>query len=224
MPGKKFNLVYLQKIVLKEFAESSLKDKFYWTGGTAMAFFYLHHRLSYDLDFFSDKAFSYEEILKFIQRFSKKIDLKNIEQKKIFDRWEFIIKNKESVKIEFARYEFKNLKPRKMWQGIFVDSLEDMAANKTMAMIDRHEPKDVFDIYFLLKRNFFKPQTLLNLVEKKFGVKFPITLFWSEAIVKARQLTELKPLLITSQKEKLLKEIAGFIEEQSAKTVKEIIQ
>ncbi|MDO8664799.1 MAG: nucleotidyl transferase AbiEii/AbiGii toxin family protein [Candidatus Liptonbacteria bacterium] len=224
MPNREFTLTHLQKIVLKEFAESSLKDRFYWTGGTALAFFHLHHRLSYDLDFFSDKAFSYEEILKFIQHLSKKIDLKKIEQKKIFDRWEFIIRNKENVKIEFARYEFKNLKPRKIWHGIFVDSLEDMATNKTMAMIDRHEPKDVFDIYFLLRQNFFKPQTLLNLVEKKFGVKFPIALFWSEAIVKARQLAELKPLLMAPQKEKLLKEITNFIEEQSAETVKKIIR
>ncbi|MEK7458532.1 MAG: nucleotidyl transferase AbiEii/AbiGii toxin family protein, partial [Patescibacteria group bacterium] len=32
---------------------SGIVDTFYLTGGTALAEFYLHHRLSEDLDFFS---------------------------------------------------------------------------------------------------------------------------------------------------------------------------
>ena len=45
----------------------------------------------------------------------------------------------------------------------FVDSLDDMAANKTMAMIDRTEPKDAFDIYFILKKIFFPQSNCLKI-------------------------------------------------------------
>ena len=44
---------------------SNKVDKFYLAGGTALSWFYFHHRESYDLDFFT-KEFSQEEIQKVI--------------------------------------------------------------------------------------------------------------------------------------------------------------
>jgi predicted nucleotidyltransferase component of viral defense system len=44
-----------QKAVLDIFSKSDLSKKFYFTGGTALAFFYLKHRRSDDLDFFTEK-------------------------------------------------------------------------------------------------------------------------------------------------------------------------
>lgn len=42
-----------QKIFLQEFAKTELSDIFRLTGGTALSAFYLEHRFSDDLDFFS---------------------------------------------------------------------------------------------------------------------------------------------------------------------------
>ncbi len=42
-----------QKVFLKAFASSDLKEHFNLSGGTALSGFYLEHRLSDDLDFFS---------------------------------------------------------------------------------------------------------------------------------------------------------------------------
>jgi predicted nucleotidyltransferase component of viral defense system len=47
-----------QKDLLLRFRDSPLCRRFYLTGGTALAAFYLHHRLSEDLDFFSENVFS----------------------------------------------------------------------------------------------------------------------------------------------------------------------
>jgi hypothetical protein len=51
--------------------EKSLYKKFYLTGGTALSEFYLHHRLSEDLDFFSEEEFSILPISSFIKKSEK---------------------------------------------------------------------------------------------------------------------------------------------------------
>src|SRR3989338_9291298 len=224
MAKKMFKLDSTQINFLKEFSKSPLKNQFYWTGGTALAYFHLQHRVSLDIDFFSDEKFNYEDVIKFIRHFSQKYGLKNIEEKKIYDRWEFFLKNGKTIRVEFVHYDFKPLKSRKKWQDILIDSLDDMAANKTLAMIDRNEPKDIFDIYFLLTKSKFTPKKLLNLVKKKFGIDFSLSLFWAEALTKAKRLSVLKPLLLTSNQEKLINEIKKFIKNESVKTIKILIE
>lgn len=49
----KGTLTPIQKILLVEFEKIREASFFYLTGGTALAEFYLGHRRSYDLDFFT---------------------------------------------------------------------------------------------------------------------------------------------------------------------------
>jgi len=208
----------LQKKVLDLFSKSHLRDKFYWTGGTALSFFYLHHRQSKDLDFFNDKPFSYDQIISFAQNLKKQLKLKEIEEKKIFDRWEFFLHDKEKLRMEFVFYEHPKIKPRKKWQGIFIDSLEDIAANKVMAFFDRNDPKDLVDLYFLLVNKKFKVKNLLRLAEKKFGVKLAESSFWSESFKSFKDLKEISPLLIVKnkkEKQKVINEIKDYFTSHS---------
>ena len=46
-------------------------DNFYLTGGTALAEFYLQHRLSEDLDLFSENEFESQGILIFLEKMIK---------------------------------------------------------------------------------------------------------------------------------------------------------
>jgi len=39
---------------------------------------------------------------------------------------------------------------------VLVDSLEDIAANKIMALFDRNDPKDLVDLYFFLTKKNIK--------------------------------------------------------------------
>lgn len=223
MPSNRaFVLTPLQKRTLEALARSALGNKFYWTGGTALAFFYLHHRFSYDLDFFSDKQFRYGDVAPFIKGLAEELKLKKITEKKIHDRWEFFLANHEETRIEFVFYNFQPLKSRKRWKGLWVDSLEDMAANKTMAMLDRNEPKDAFDIYFLLQKSGFTPEKLLGLVNKKFKTSFTPSLFWSEALKGSRGLNTIRPLLKGSadEQKKQTGQIVSFFEKQSAEFVR----
>lgn len=213
-------LTEIQEKVISHLANSTLNKKFYWTGGTLLAYHYLHHRKSLDLDFFSEEEFLFEKVNQLVEQIKKNVGFKKVSFKKIFDRFEFIFENGEILRIEFVYYnhEKKTLKKRNKILGVYVDSLEDIAANKTMAYFDRNEPKDLFDLYFLLHKGGFNPSQLLKLVDKKFGVSFNEALFWSEAFKSLPLLRELKPLMLEKeerQQEALLEKIEEYFKDGS---------
>lgn len=220
-------LTLLQKKVLDLFAKSSSRDKFYWTGGTLLSTRYLHHRLSNDLDFFTDDPFTYNQIIGFIQKLKKELKLPKVEEKKIHDRHEFILHNKGKLRLEFVQYEHPNLKTREQWKGIIIDSLDDIAANKLMSLFDRNDPKDLFDLYFLLTKKNYTIEKLVKLVEKKFGVRFEKSGVLSEFHKSIKELDNLKPVILAkSQKEKnrIIKQIQEYFSDLSNQYLKRILE
>ncbi|MBI2430617.1 MAG: nucleotidyl transferase AbiEii/AbiGii toxin family protein [Candidatus Levybacteria bacterium] len=150
----------------------------------------------------------------------KRAMIENFFHQKIFDRHEFLFENKEVLRLEFVHYnhEKKTLGKKELLLGVQIDSLVDIAANKTFAYFDRNEPKDLFDVYFLLQKGGFTPIKLLSLVEQKFGVSFDESSFWSEAFKSFPLLYTLRPLLLQKGNEKqedLLKNIEDYFKEGS---------
>ena len=221
-------LTKAQEKAIALLANSTLNKKFYWTGGTLLAYHYLHHRRSLDLDFFSEEMFSFEEVNRLVEQIKRDLGFKKVSYQKIFDRREFIFQNDEILRIEFVYYnhEKKTLKKRNKLLGLYIDSLEDIAANKTMAYFDRNEPKDLFDIYFLLNKGGFTPSQMLELMFKKFGVSLNESLFWSEAFKGLPLLRELKPLMLEKDKSKqdeLLGKIEQYFKDGSYKLLSKTI-
>lgn len=210
-----------QKKLIKLLSVTSLAKKFYLTGGTALSIFYLHHRLSIDLDFFSDQPFSFNDLTFFINKIKEKFNLKEIPAVKIFDRWQFTIEGKKPVKLEFVyfNHEKKRLKPLERRKGIFVDSLADIAANKTLAYFDRNEPKDLFDLYYLINKSGFSVSRLLRLVKDKFGIRFSEFSFWSESTKSLKLLNSLKPLIVEKNPDVLIEKINRFFLEEGKKSL-----
>lgn len=194
-----------QKKVLQLVSQDKvIRDIFYLTGGTALSGFYLFHRYSDDLDFFTGRE-EFPEIQ--VERFAKdigraygseKIDYKRLYDRRIF----FFIKGQDILKVEFTYYPFPQLKPSGVKKDILVDSLSDIAANKLMVMLDRTEIKDFVDLYWILKEK----QTLEQIradVEKKFDFSLdPVTL--GSEFAKVKTFTELprmvKPLTLEELK------------------------
>ena len=221
-----FELTLLQKKVLDLFAKSSLRDKFYWTGGTLLSNRYLHHRLSNDLDFFTDDPFSYNQVIGFIQKLKKDLKLPEVEEKKIYDRYEFILHNKGKLRLEFVQYEHPNLKTRERWKSITIDSLDDIATNKLMSLFDRNDPKDLFDLYFLLTKKNYTIEKLVKLVEKKFGVRFEKSGVLSEFHKSTKELDNLKPLILAKnqkEKESIIKKIQKYFSDLSNQYLKQVL-
>jgi predicted nucleotidyltransferase component of viral defense system len=171
-----------QIAALDEFKKNqTLSSLFYLSGGTALTEFYLKHRYSDDLDFFTTNEFSAIEVEKFINNLKIKLNAEFVSYKKLYDRRIFIFhfKDELDLKVEFSLYPFKQINLPQNLKGLLVDSLEDIATNKLMSIIDRNEPKDFFDLYFLLKGKF-KLILLVENVNKKFGFKIDLLTLGSE--------------------------------------------
>ena len=160
---------------LKAIGKTRLAQFYYWTGGTALAYRYLPVRLSEDLDFFSFNLETDENLLIELNKLKKDLNIKKINFTKDLNRQQFIfdfVKNGQ-LKLEFVFFPFKNLAKQAVDKsfGIKIDSLLDIATNKTLAAYQRNEPKDIFDLYFLLTVKKMKLADLIKNVDKKFEVK-----------------------------------------------------
>lgn len=185
---------------------------FYLTGGTALAAYYLHHRYSDDLDFFTaGESFPQLAVETVAKHIKDAIGGTDIEYRRIHDRRVFFIeKDPVELKIEFTSYPFPLLHTLTSTDGIRVDSLEDIAANKIMALMDRIDAKDFFDLYFLVTQKGFTFSQLLDLVKKKFGFTIDPVALGSE-FAKVRTLTAL-PRIIAPLK---LSQIKDFFSDQA---------
>lgn len=199
------NITPLQQIIFDVLRSSGLAKQFYWTGGTLLSHYYLHHRKSFDLDFFTEQPFSHDALLPFIAELKKRLTLSEIPEKHVYDRWEFLIDTPtEQSRCEFVYYNHDKIRiaPCLTYQGLLVDSLPDLAANKTMAYIDRNEVKDLFDVYMLVSEKKFTVTELLALVKKKFGASFSEFTFWSESSKGLKNLESLRVYFLEPDKTK----------------------
>ena len=141
----------LQKEFMQLLASLPDKEQFYLAGGTALSEYYLGHRLSFDLDYFTGTEnlilpLSYQiettcqkkgVSLKVIRRFSTFVEL-------------LVEKGNESLKVDLALdspYRFES--PVLSNEGIYVNDYSDLRSDKLLAYFGRSEPRDAVDLYFI---------------------------------------------------------------------------
>jgi predicted nucleotidyltransferase component of viral defense system len=168
-------LTSLQHRVLTSLFQNGLAERgFYLTGGTALAEFYLHHRYSDDLDFFTRKqgplAQDFQHVIRFIPTLGLAIASKNPKSEEHLVLFVSAGDGQDNLKIEFARDVPAQMAQPTTHDGIIVDSFEDIATNKICAILSRQpsEPKDFYDLYFILKES---PFTLEYLISRARGKK-----------------------------------------------------
>lgn len=160
-----------QKAFLQQFRDSSLAESFYLTGGTALSAFYLQHRYSEDLDLFTQQEVPLEMALGFLRAIK---DVVRTEHERKYDRRLFLLHygNGRTMKVEFTRYPFLPLAPHIVVEGVQVDSVEDILANKLIALTDRKDFKDYVDLYFLLRTSPTSTcSEAIRIAQEKFGIK-----------------------------------------------------
>lgn len=180
-----------QTKVLVDFKKSNLSKKFYLSGGTALSEFYLHHRLSEDLDFFTQEELNIDELKKFINAICKTIPVKKIEFQHGFGLYVFFITTKagEKHKIDFGQYPFGPIEKLKNFNGLLVEGLFDIAVNKAQTIAFRPRLRDFIDLYYILKQ---KPEwTFQDLLKKSFE-KFEMK---ADALQVGQNLLEVEKLI-----------------------------
>ena len=160
-------LTELQTQMLKIiFDDKWFRENFYLTGGTALAAFYFHHRLSEDLDFFSHGV-ELKPIPKFFSEIEKKHHLK-IESVKTSPYFHRYLINDE-LKIDVvADIDFRVGSP-KLIDDFMVDNLKNIAVNKVGTILSRLEVKDYVDLYFILNNTGYDIFELMKLAQQKDG-------------------------------------------------------
>lgn len=191
---KKILLTPAQKKVIEAVShEPHLKD-FYLSGGTALSAYYFKHRISDDLDFFCFDNPDMSYIHSLGNTLSVSLGAKTFRTQRLYDRNLFFFTLKhEELKIEFSKYPFFQLGKSMKEDGIRIDSLRDIAANKLMALLDRFDPKDFVDLYFLLQK--FSLRRICRDAEKKFGTTID-NLFLGGELMKVRRIVSLPKMLI----------------------------
>ncbi|MEK7653217.1 MAG: nucleotidyl transferase AbiEii/AbiGii toxin family protein [Patescibacteria group bacterium] len=160
-----------QKKVLEAVSTNSgICRDFYLTGGIALAGFYLHHRLSEDLDFFSEKEVDSQAIFIFFKSISKKCGFKKVDFKQSFNRNLFFLhfKNGEIIKTEFTYYPFPRIERKNKISWLFIDSLIDIAVNKIFTIYQNPRSRDFIDLYFILKDKKWRLDGLIKKAKIKF--------------------------------------------------------
>jgi len=169
--GKNTVLTKPQRIVLDQISKSQyIIDNFYFTGGTVLSEFYLHHRFSDDLDFFTEKQYLQQEIMNLISticaQYKWEYTAEIIESLYIF----YIhIDNKNILKVDFSHYPHQRIEKGILYNQLQVDSLMDIAINKLTTIQQRSQIKDFVDCYYLFEK--FSIWDLIEGATIKFGLK-----------------------------------------------------
>lgn len=162
-----------------QFLELATKEKtiahwFYLTGGTALSEFYLHHRLSEDLDFFTeDMELNENEIDSFIQKTARIFHTsyqKNTHMGIVVYR--LYPKNKEVLKVDFVHQPFKQLEFGKKYERLRIASLWDIMVDKLYTIFNRATARDFVDLYFGIQEVGCDLNQLINAMEEKYNAGF----------------------------------------------------
>ncbi|MBM3254670.1 MAG: nucleotidyl transferase AbiEii/AbiGii toxin family protein [Candidatus Omnitrophica bacterium] len=160
-----------QKEIIGVFFTVSDSEHFYLSGGTALAYFYLKHRRSNDLDFFTAEE---ELVLPVSYHLEKALKVKKMDiqrHREVHSFVELLVKTKDETTIVHlgcdAAFRLEQVKEFPDHPGLKVDSLVDIAVNKLLALFGRATLRDFIDVYFLIRQAKFTCEELMDKAKMK---------------------------------------------------------
>lgn len=146
------------KAILALLEKSESIQKAYLAGGTALAL-QLGHRISYDLDFFTQEEFNEELLLPEIEKIS------NFQLEQI--SWRTILGKFQDVKFSIFYYKYPLLYVTKRFGMINIMDIRDIAAMKIAAIASRGTKRDFVDLYFIWKE-MMSLKEIISLYDRKY--------------------------------------------------------
>jgi predicted nucleotidyltransferase component of viral defense system len=160
----------LERILLQLVENKVLPQESYLAGGTAV-YFYLRHRLSLDLDFFTPKPFNAEALIFEMRKLLGQVDVEILEKETLI-----LYLTPEKLKFSLFYLPYPLLSPLTSYEvrpGSFCSlaSLDDIGAMKAIAIVQRGSAKDFIDLYSLLQNISYSFEDLALKVRKKYSVE-----------------------------------------------------
>lgn len=172
MAKKTSVLTFHQKAVLDLISlEKYFTENYYLAGGTALAEFYLQHRMSEDLDFFIEKKeVNPFPIVTFFKKNLKVLNLKKWETKRVLGLHSFFLhfKDKAILKVDFNYYPFPRINRGVKYNGLEIESIYDIGVDKVHTIVLKPRARDYIDVYFIMKEKSYSFQELLMQAKAKF--------------------------------------------------------
>lgn len=159
-----------QSKALQLIATTRLAQQFYFSGGTALAHYYLQHRLSEDLDFFNIEEFDPQAISITLKSLQPQLKFSSFDFQSSFNRNLFFLKFRDGyiLKLEFTYYPFAQIEPSEQKDGLFVDSVLDIATNKLFTIAQKPRGRDYFDLFCIVQKYHYTMKKLRMLAKQKF--------------------------------------------------------
>jgi len=212
-------LTPFQQQIIEAISKSQLQDHFYMAGGTALAVFYLHHRYSLDLDFFTADPNAVARVPAILEEISQQINAQVNFTRTLGTFLQCFFQNAagDRVQIDFAQDSPYRLEPVHLDEdmGIQVENLIDIACNKLSALFDRAAPKDFVDIYFICQNVL----TFDELVEKTRKKHLGLDDYWLAVALQRVDQIEILPRMI---KPITLEELKHFFLDQVRRLMSKI--
>ncbi len=167
----------LQREFLSRFFARPVGQAFYLTGGVALSEFYLQHRLSQDLDLFTQSQSAFKASVADLTAAAQQVGADDIrfpplEPGDNLSRCFLTLRGEPEIKIDVAYdpppyFGDVALQP----DGVRVDSLENLAVGKLLAVFSRAYPRDFVDLYFLLKSGIDIERLIVEAKQKDVGFR-----------------------------------------------------
>lgn len=152
--------------------EPYFNKRYYLAGGTALAEFYLKHRLSEDLDFFVEQ----EEVdplavSQFFQKHQGSLQINRLETKKFLGLHSFFVHftDQSVLKVDFNYYPFPRIEKGARYNQFEIESIYDIGVDKVHTIALKPRARDFIDIYFIIKEKGYQLHNLLMQAKAKFG-------------------------------------------------------
>lgn len=149
----------------------SLRKHFYLTGGTALAEFYLHHRLSEDLDFFCESQEVNQLLVEsFLKKISADLSVKQIKRSTFLGLYSYLLvfSDRSHLKVDFSYYPFEQIHKGTFFEKLRVDSLYDIAANKLHTLFMKPRSRDYIDLFYIFREKNYSLEKLIKDAKMKF--------------------------------------------------------
>jgi hypothetical protein len=187
-----------RKVLVALFSDPWFHEHFYLTGGTALAAFYLKHRYSDDLDFFTHQP-SLDGIPELMRTTAAYLGISAVPLQRSpgFLRYELNGELKVDFVVDVA---FRVGEPVSI-ETLKIDTIKNIAVNKVCAILGRLDAKDYADLFFIQNNYQFDIFELLQLGQQKDG---GLDLFvWASLIAEVSQFAILPRMIQTVSLEEL---------------------
>lgn len=178
---------------------------YYFTGGTALSVYYLHHRYSEDLDFFTRSQVNKAYFDAFFEKQKKAVGYVRWSRQVFSGLVMYTLEFPDAsiLKIDLNEYDFPLIEKGEVDGKLQIDSLYDIAINKLYSITGRIKARDFVDLYVCIEKEGYFIDQLASRIPDKFGISLqPMEI--AQKFLNAKDLLEYPKMTIPFDREKMV--------------------